>query len=116
MLMPFFVITVARFPIIYADYYDIQSGFLMIIIQRIYQQAKPHLWYWYVLVSFFFLLITLYSGNSANWHLDIGASSTRSFGVALMDSEFTHFFGGTVWFRQIPKGSDIGVPDVVAPK
>lgn len=114
MLMPFFVITVARFPIIYADYYDIQSGFLMIIIQRIYQQAKPHLWYWYVLVSFFFLLITLYSGNSANWHLDIGASSTRSFGVALMDSEFTHFFGGTVWFRQIPKGSDIGVPDVVA--
>jgi len=83
-------------------------------IQRINQQAKPYLWYWYVLVSFFFLLITLYSGNSANWHLDIGASSTRSFGAALMDSEFTHFFGGTVWFRQIPNGSDIGVPDVVA--
>jgi len=83
-------------------------------IHRIYQHAKPYLWYWYALISFFFLLITLYNGNSANWHLDIGAASTRSFGATLMDSEFTHFFGGTVWFRQVPKGSDLGVPDLVA--
>ena len=85
-------------------------------LQRIYQQAKPYSWYWYVLISFFFLIITLYRENNANWHLDIGAASTRSFGATLMDSEFTHFFGGTVWFRQVPKGSDIGVPNGVTPQ
>lgn len=88
----------------------------MITIQRIYQRAKPRLWYWYALISFLCLLITLYTGNHRNWHLDIGISSTRSFGPKLAGSEFTHFFGGTVWYRQIPKGSDIGVPDSITPQ
>lgn len=88
----------------------------MITIQHIYQQAKPRLWYWYTLVAFLFLLTTLFTSHNPDWHLDIGASSTRSFGSTLADSEFTRFFGGTVWYRQIPKGSDIGVPDSITPQ
>jgi hypothetical protein len=88
----------------------------MITIQHIYQQAKPRLWYWYTLVAFLFLLTTLFTSHNSDWHLDIGASSTRSFGSTLADSEFTRFFGGTVWYRQIPKGSDIGVPDSITPQ
>ncbi|RLT22414.1 MAG: hypothetical protein DWI30_06055 [Chloroflexi bacterium] len=88
----------------------------MITIQHIYQQAKPRLWYWYTLVAFLFLLTTLFTSHNPDWHLDIGVSSTRSFGSTLADSEFTRFFGGTVWYRQIPKGSDIGVPDSITPQ
>ncbi|NBU63616.1 MAG: hypothetical protein EBS29_03815 [Chloroflexia bacterium] len=88
----------------------------MITLARIYQQAKPHLCYWYALVSMIVIFTIIYVNNNHNWQLNIGESSTRSFGATLADSEFTHFYGGTVWYRQIPKSSDIGVPDFVTPQ
>lgn len=88
----------------------------MVTIQRIYQQAKPRLLFLYTFVAFFFLLVTLYRESNTDWHLDIGASSMRSFGSELASAEFTHLWGGTVWFRQIPKGSDIGIPNGVTPQ
>jgi len=73
--------------------------------------------WWYALVVMVLLCsyAALYS-DTKQWHIAIGASPVRSFGTELGVREQYTFLGADTWFRQIPNGSDIGVPVLAAPR
>jgi hypothetical protein len=72
----------------------------MITTPQISQKSKPHIWHWFACISLVFLLFTLHLKSNADWHLDIGASSTRSFGSHSTDAEFTHFLAAPYGFAK----------------
>ena len=73
--------------------------------------------WWYALVATVLLCsyATVYS-DAKQWHVAIGASTVRSFGTELGEREQHTLLGADTWFRQIPNGSDIGVPVLAAPR
>lgn len=73
--------------------------------------------WWYAL--FVTVLLCSYAAlysDAKQWHIAIGASTVRSFGTALGEREQYTFGGANTWVRQIPNGSDIGVPMLAAPR
>ncbi|MFM7680056.1 MAG: hypothetical protein ACKO83_14555 [Roseiflexaceae bacterium] len=73
--------------------------------------------WWYALIITVLLCsyAAVYS-DTTQWHIAIGASPVRSFGTELGVREQRTVLGTDTWLRQVPNGSDVGVPALAAPR